>query len=81
MVILSDSEIEALVREPKTIPAGLRPLGRLIERNQHRRKDFEITGDSGSAFMLAIRLSMLNPFDFSVILGYKVPGAPSFAFF
>src|ERR1035438_1953776 len=74
MVILSDTEIHALIGEPKAIPVGLRPLGKLIERNQHRRKDFEITGASGSGFMIAIRLSMLNPFDFSVILGYKVPG-------
>jgi len=74
MAILSDREIATLIDEPKTIPVGLRPLGRLVERNQHRRKDFEVIGASGSGFVLAIRQSMLNPFDFSVILGYKVPG-------
>ena len=74
MVILSDSEINRLISELKTIPSGLRPLARPIERNQHQRKDFEITGASGSSFMLAIRQSMLNPFDFSAFLGYRVPG-------
>jgi hypothetical protein len=74
MVILSDSEIDVLIKELKTTPSGLRPLTRPIERNQHQRKDFEITGASGSSFLLAVRQSMLNPFDFSVILGYKVPG-------
>jgi hypothetical protein len=74
MVILSDSEIATLISEPKTTPSGLRPLTRPIERNQHQRKDFEITGASGNGYMLAIRQSMLNPFDFSAILGYKVPG-------
>ena len=74
MVILSDSDIDMLIKEPKTPPPGLRPLTRLIERSQHLRKDFEITGASGSSFLLAIRQSKLNLFDFSAILGYRVPG-------
>jgi hypothetical protein len=74
MTVLSDNQIDALISERKTIPDGLCPLTRPIERNLHRRKEFEITGASGSNFVLAIRQSTLNPFDFSVILGYKVPG-------
>jgi hypothetical protein len=74
MTILSDSEISTLIAEPKMTPAGLRPLTRTIERNRHLRRDFEITGASGSNFMVSTRQSMLNPFDFSAILGYKMPG-------
>lgn len=74
MNVLSDSQIAALISEGKKIPDGLRPLSRLIERNQHKRKDFEISGAQGSEFTVAVRQSALNPFDFSVILGYKVPG-------
>lgn len=74
MNILSDSQIAALISEGKRIPEGLRPLSRQVERNQHRRRDYEITGASGNGFLVAVRQSMLNPFDFSVILGYKVPG-------
>ena len=74
MNIFSDSQIAALTSEGKRIPEGLRPLSRQVERNQHRRRDYEIQGESGNGFMVAVRQSMLNPFDFSVILGYKVPG-------
>jgi hypothetical protein len=74
MSILTDTQIDALIVERKPIPDGLRPIGKQIERNQHKRRDFDVNGASGSEFMVAIRQSTLNPFDFSVILGYKVPG-------
>jgi hypothetical protein len=74
MVTLSDSEIATLISESKNIPSGLRPLTRPIQRNQYLRKEFEITGAAGSTFMIFTRQSLLNPFDFSAILGYKVPG-------
>jgi hypothetical protein len=74
MTIFNDSQIAALIIEGKKIPDGLRPLSRQVERNQHRRRDYEVRGASGSDFLVAVRQSILNPFDFSVILGYKVPG-------
>jgi hypothetical protein len=74
MLILPDSEIRALITESKIIPDGLCPLTRQIERNHHRRREFEVTGASGNLFMLSTRQSMLNVVDFSVILGYKMPG-------
>jgi hypothetical protein len=74
MLILPDSEIHALIIESKTIPDGLCPLTRQIERNHHRRREFEVAGASGNSFMLSTRQSMLNVVDFSVILGYKMPG-------
>ena len=75
--ILSDDEINSLILERKTIPNGLVPLGKLMERNKHRRRDFEVHSASGTGneFVIAVRQSMLNPLDFSAILGYKVPGS------
>lgn len=75
--ILSDAQIDSLIRESKNIPSGLCSLGLAkgqIERNQHRRKEYEIPCASGNCFVLALRQSMLNTMDFSVILGYKMPG-------
>lgn len=71
---LKDEEIRQLIEEVKTIPSGLRPVPAMSERNQHRRKDYEITAESGNSFVICLRQSMMNTFDFSVILGYKVPG-------
>jgi hypothetical protein len=74
MLFLLDTQIDAMICEAKTIPDGLCPLTRPIERNQHRRKEFEITCATGSSFVIATRQSMLNSQDFSVILGYRNPG-------
>ena len=74
--ILSDKEIEDLVLEPKGIPEGLSPLRKLTQHGMHERKDFQVESknNSGNEFTIMVRRSMLNPLDFSVILGYKVPG-------
>jgi len=75
MLILSDDEIDALIKEPKTTPAGLVPLARLIENNRHTRRDFDVQSISGSEFVILVRQSMINPaLDFSAILGYRKPG-------
>lgn len=73
MIILSDHEIKALLLEGKAIPDGLCPLKQMTERHQHKRKNLDLTGESGNEFVIAIRQSMLNYRDFSVILGYKLP--------
>ncbi len=77
LTILSDAEIEALILEQKNTPIGLLPLGKLIERNKHRRRDYFVTSSSGSGneFVIAVRESVMNVLDFSAILGYKVPGS------
>jgi len=73
--VISDAAIDALICEAKTIPGGLFPLTKgQIERNQHRRKEHEIFCASGNCFVVALRQSTLNTLDFSVILGYKLPG-------
>jgi hypothetical protein len=75
MYVLSEEEIRSLLAEPKAIPTDLRPLRHMSERHQHKRKDFSIIGESGHEFVIAIRQSNLNVLDFSVILGYKLPGS------
>ena len=72
--ILSDAAIQELIVEAKSIPDGLRPLTKQIDRNLHRRREFEIIGAEGSTFVLATRQNALNTLDFSVILGYRMPG-------
>lgn len=74
MNILSDQTIEDLIRESKITPYGLLPLTKLIERNQHRRREYNVQSASGNEFVIMVRQSMLNPLDFSAILGYKAPG-------
>jgi hypothetical protein len=74
MIILTDEEITALIEESKPMPSGLRPFTRLIEKNRHRRRDYDVLCASGHSFVIAVRLSLLNAFDFSAILGYKLPG-------
>ena len=74
LIILPDDQITALIHEPKTTPNGLLPLTKLIERNQHRRRDYQVNSPSGNEFVIAVRQSMLNTLDFSAILMYKVPG-------
>src|SRR5689334_12049951 len=74
MLILTDEQILSLVSEPKIIPAGFSLSARAIERNQHRRRDYEIVCPTGNSFVIALRQSMLNPLDFSAILGYRNPG-------
>jgi hypothetical protein len=74
VIQLSDAEIDALIREAKTTPAGLSPLNKLTERFKHKGRTFEVTSTSGNEFVVIVRQSMLNMMDFSAILGYKMPG-------
>jgi hypothetical protein len=73
--ILTDEAIAALIRVRKTIPKGLYPLTRRqVVRNRSVRVDFDIDCPTGDRFVVAIRQSEINPLNFSVILGYQMPG-------
>jgi len=72
-ILLSDEEIEALVLEPKLMPDGLF-TPKMAVRNSHRHKSYEISCDTGHLFVVKIRESCVNPMNFSVILGYILPG-------
>jgi hypothetical protein len=71
---LRDSLILELIQEKKPLPIGLFSARNMAFRNNHFRKDYLLTGDSGSEFVVNLRQSALNPANFSVILGYKMPG-------
>jgi hypothetical protein len=73
MSILSEDTITALIEEPKTIPEGLIPLGRLVIRNQHKRRECDVVSASANRFVVFVRQSEMNVMDFSIILGYRLP--------
>jgi hypothetical protein len=75
MPILTEDDIDRLIKERKAIPDGLAvPQIRLSEKNKHRRKDFEVQGET-NRFIVKIRQSAVNPLNFSVILAYLLPGS------
>lgn len=75
MNILSDDAIKELIAERKSIPDGLHPVSRLTARNQHLRREYDIhCPATGNDFVIKLRKCLLNTFDFSVVLGYKLPG-------
>src|SRR5580700_6315526 len=73
MSILSEEAIAGLIGEPKVIPPNLFPLGKLLSRNQHKRREYDVDSASGNRFVIYIRQSDLNIMNFSVILGYRLP--------
>jgi hypothetical protein len=72
MAVLTDAQIDALVQEPKTLPSDwlvkLRPKAGKIG---HNMRDLDLRGEHGSDFRIIVRQSVVNPLDFSVILGYR----------
>lgn len=75
---VKDTEIRSLTNEPKYIPPGLRGPGRIMSvRNGHHQRSFDVAAPSGNEFVIKIRQTVTNPANFSVILGYKMPGTYS----
>ena len=68
-----DQEIESLVQEHKPAPADWRNRTLLRPKRGHNEQHLDLTGDAGSEFRLILRQSKINPLDFSVILGVRVP--------
>jgi hypothetical protein len=77
MSILSDQTIANLIQDAKTIPVGLVPLGKLVSRNQHKRKECDVASASGNPFVVYVRQAELDVMNFSVILGYRLPNVHS----
>ena len=74
-VVLSDSEIAALVQEKKRLPADYRQRLKLKSKPGHKERELDIRGENGSDFRLVLRQSSLNHLDFSVILAYVPPNS------
>ena len=72
-VIYSDQEIESLVREHKPLPPNWRDRTRLQPKRGHHERHLDLTGEAGSEFRLILRRSMINRFDFSIVLAVRVP--------
>lgn len=73
-MIVSDEQIEELVAEPKP-SVGLASLLPQTVKGKHREARIDVVGDSGSSFRLLVRQAILDPDDFSVILGYEPPSS------
>ncbi len=74
LIALTDAQINELVHEPKPLPSDFRQrLLNLRRKNGHESSQLTITANSGRVFEIFLRQAIINPLDFSAILGYKSP--------
>lgn len=71
--IITDEEIAELIAEHKVLPADWAARARRLKKRGHTQQRIDCLGEAGSEFRIITRQSQQNPFDFSVILAYKVP--------
>ena len=71
--ILSDTEIQQLLREQKPLPENWETRLRLRPKSQEAfsQRDCFVQGSDGHEFRLIIRSNRLHPQDFSVLLVFK----------
>jgi hypothetical protein len=70
-MLLTDAQITDLLSEPKpeVDPRTLlRTFVNLTPTHSHRRHAITVAGEAGNRFQLSLRQSVLDPYDFSVIL-------------
>lgn len=72
-VQLTDSEIANFLSERKPLPSDYQSRLQLRAKTGHKERELDITGASGSEFQIIVRQSVVNPLDFSVIIGYSIP--------
>lgn len=72
-VILSDEEIERLLKEKKLLPEDYRQKIKVRPKRGHKESDLDIKGADNSDFRVILRQSFFNPMDFSIILSYRPP--------
>lgn len=71
-ILLTDTEISALISEIKQLEPGYLSKLQLRSKRGHSERELDIAGANGSEFKLILRQSHLNVLDFSVILAYSV---------
>jgi len=77
--IVSDVRIEALIAERKQFPANYKRALALQRYGAHSRSELDVVGEAGSSFHIALRRSVINPLDFSIILAAQLTdGGPLF---
>ncbi len=70
MVIkFSDNQIDALIKEPKSLVDNFRDLKILKSRKGHKENEIKINGQNNNQFKIVLLQSSINPLDFSIILG------------
>jgi hypothetical protein len=69
---LTDSQIAALLKEPKSLPSDLANLTPALRNMKigHKEGQYEVVDAAGNDFRVIIRQSNFNVLDFSVILAY-----------
>ena len=72
-VILTDSEIAALIAETKLLPTDYLQKVQTKPKRGHRERELELVATSGNTFRVILRESSFNPIDFSVILAWLPP--------
>lgn len=70
---LSDSEIQGLIVEKKSLAPGFKRQFLPKPKRGHKESECSVSGQGGSQFKILIRQSEFNPLDFSAILAYCVP--------
>ena len=73
--ILSDHDIELLLKEVKPLPENYRSKIQIRPKRGHKERELDVQGVNESDFRLILRQSLINPIDFSVILAYRPPNS------
>ena len=73
--VLSDKEIEQLLKEAKPLPGDYRAKIQIRPKVGHKERELDIKGINGSDFRLILRQSLFNSMDFSIILAYRPPSS------
>ena len=74
----SDAEIARLISEPKQLPPDWRTRLNMRPKRGHKEQQLDIAGALGSEFRIILRLSNVNPLDFSAILAVRIPQSNRF---
>ena len=71
--VLSDEEIERLLKEKKPLPEDYRQKIKVRPKRGHKERDLDIQGADSSDFRIILRQSFFNPLDFLIILSFRPP--------
>ena len=72
-VQLTSEDIEELIQMPKPLPPNYKRLLRFrnkADSEQHEEAQLDVEAGEKGTFRIMIRKNLINPLDFSVILGY-----------
>jgi len=69
-LVFSDTDIMAMLSEPKLIPEARAPTWKT--KSGHKERDVAMRGESGRDYEVRLRQSLVNPLDFSIIVSTVV---------